>query len=275
MRNGSTRRQRAVVYLGLGVGLALVAGPFLWTALSSVKPEQEIRRDPPTFWPRTWTLDNFAELFDRVDIGTAFANSTFIALVLVATNLLFCSMVGYAFAKLRFRGRNVAFALVLVQLAIPAIVLMMPQFVLIAKLGLVNTFVGIILPTVVTPLGVFMMRQFISDLPDELIDAARVDGAREFRIFFRIILPLCGPPLATLGLITFLGAWNNFLWPAVVAQSEDMYTLPVALNILNGHEATHYNLLVAGSVVVIAPILILFVVLQRFFIQGIATTGLK
>ncbi len=275
MRNGSTRRQRAVVYLGLGVGLALVAGPFLWTALSSVKPEQEIRRDPPTFWPRTWTLDNFAELFDRVDIGTAFANSTFIALVLVATNLLFCSMVGYAFAKLRFRGRNVAFALVLVQLAIPAIVLMMPQFVLIAKLGLVNTFIGIILPTVVTPLGVFMMRQFISDLPDELIDAARVDGAREFRIFFRIILPLCGPPLATLGLITFLGAWNNFLWPAVVAQSEDMYTLPVALNILNGHEATHYNLLVAGSVVVIAPILILFVFLQRFFIQGIATTGLK
>ncbi|WP_326639056.1 carbohydrate ABC transporter permease [Nonomuraea fuscirosea] len=275
MRNGSTRRQRAVVYLGLGVGLALVAGPFLWTALSSVKPEQEIRRDPPTFWPQTWTLDNFAELFDRVDIGTEFANSTFIALVLVATNLLFCSMVGYAFAKLRFRGRNVAFALVLVQLAIPAIVLMMPQFVLIAKLGLVNTFIGIILPTVVTPLGVFMMRQFISDLPDELIDAARVDGAREFRIFFRIILPLCGPPLATLGLITFLGAWNNFLWPAVVAQSEDMYTLPVALNILNGHEATHYNLLVAGSVVVIAPILILFVFLQRFFIQGIATTGLK
>ncbi|MEV4084154.1 carbohydrate ABC transporter permease [Nonomuraea fuscirosea] len=275
MRNGSTRRQRAVVYLGLGVGLVLVAGPFLWTALSSVKPEQEIRRDPPTFWPQTWTLDNFAELFDRVDIGTAFANSTFIALVLVATNLLFCSMVGYAFAKLRFRGRNVAFALVLVQLAIPAIVLMMPQFVLIAKLGLVNTFIGIILPTVVTPLGVFMMRQFISDLPDELIDAARVDGAREFRIFFRIILPLCGPPLATLGLITFLGAWNNFLWPAVVAQSEDMYTLPVALNILNGHEATHYNLLVAGSVVVIAPILILFVFLQRFFIQGIATTGLK
>lgn len=275
MRHGSTRRQRAVVYLGLGVGLALVAGPFLWTALSSVKPEQEIRRDPPTFWPQTWTLDNFAELFDRVDIGTAFVNSTFIALVLVATNLLFCSMVGYAFAKLRFRGRNVAFALVLVQLAIPAIVLMVPQFVLIAKLGLVNTFVGIILPTAVTPLGVFMMRQFISDLPDELIDAARVDGAREFRIFFRIILPLCGPPLATLGLITFLGAWNNFLWPAVVAQSEDMYTLPVALNILNGHEGTHYNLLVAGSVVVIAPILILFVFLQRFFIQGIATTGLK
>ncbi|WP_327580536.1 carbohydrate ABC transporter permease [Nonomuraea sp. NBC_00507] len=270
-----TRRQHAVVYLGLTLGLALVVGPFLWTALSSVKPEREIRRDPPTFWPETWTLDNFAELFERVNIGTAFANSVIIALVLVATNLLFCSMVGYAFAKLDFRGKNLAFGLVLVQLAIPAIVLMMPQFVLIARLGMVNTFIGIILPTVVTPLGVFMMRQFISDLPDELIDAARVDGAREFRIFFRIILPLCGPPLATLGLITFLGSWNNFLWPAVVAQSENMYTLPVALNILNGNEGTHYNLLVAGSVVVIAPILFLFVFLQRFFIQGIATSGLK
>ncbi|MET9244190.1 carbohydrate ABC transporter permease [Nonomuraea sp. NPDC003709] len=270
-----TRRQRAVVYLGLSLGLALVAGPFLWTALSAVKPEREIRRDPPTFWPETFTLDNFAELFQRVNIGNAFANSMLIALALVATNLLFCSMVGYAFAKLSFRGKNLAFGLVLVQLAIPAIVLMVPQFVLIAKLGMVNTFIGIILPTVVTPLGVFMMRQFIADLPDELIHAARVDGAGEFRIFFTIILPLCGPPLATLGLITFLGSWNNFLWPAVVAQSENMYTLPVALNILNGHEATHYNLLVAGSVVVIAPILFLFVFLQRFFIQGIATTGLK
>ncbi|UBU10182.1 carbohydrate ABC transporter permease [Nonomuraea gerenzanensis] len=271
----TTRRQRAVIYLGLSIGLALVAGPFLWTALSSVKPEQEIRRDPPTFWPETWTPANFAELFGRVDLGTAFANSVIIALVLVATNLLFCSMVGYAFAKLSFRGKNVLFGLVLVQLAIPAIVVLMPQFVLIARLGLVNTFVGIILPTVVTPLGVFMMRQFISDLPDELIDAARVDGARELRVFFTIILPLCGPALATLGLITFLGSWNNFLWPAVVAQSEDLYTLPVALNILNGYEGTHYNLLVAGSVVVIAPILFLFVFLQRFFIQGIATTGLK
>lgn len=270
-----TRRQRGITYLGLSVGLLLVLGPFLWTALSSFKPEQEIRRDPPTFWPETFTFGNYAELFDRVNIGGAFANSMVVALVLVATNLLFCSMVGYACAKLTFRGRDLVFGLVLVQMAIPAIVLMIPQFVLIAKLGMVNTFIGIILPTIVTPLGVFMMRQFISDLPDELIHAARVDGAGEFRIFFRIILPLCGPPLATLGLITFLGSWNNFLWPAVVAQSEGMYTLPVALNILNGHEGTHYNLLVAGSVVVIAPILFLFVFLQRFFVQGVATTGIK
>ncbi|MFE3448952.1 carbohydrate ABC transporter permease [Nonomuraea sp. NPDC059194] len=270
-----TRRQNVVTYLGLGLGLLLVIGPFLWAGLSSFKPEAEIRRDPPTFWPETFTLGNYAELFDRVAIGQAFLNSLLVALMIVAGNLLFCSMVGYGFAKLPFRGRNAVFALVLVQMAVPAIVLMIPQFVLIAKLGLVNTFLGIILPGLITPLGVFMMRQFIADLPDELIHAARVDGAGEFRIFFGIVLPLCRPAMATLGLITFLGAWNNFLWPAVVAQSEDIYTLPVALNILNGHEGTHYNLLVAGAVMVVAPILVLFVFLQRFFVQGIATSGLK
>lgn len=270
-----TRGQHLITYLGLSVGLLLVVGPFLWAGLSSVKPEAEIRRDPPTFWPETFTLDNYTELLHRVHLGQAFVNSVVVALVIVAGNLLFSSMVGYGFAKLRFRGRNAVFGLVLVQMAVPAIVLMIPQFVLIAKLGMVNTFLGIILPGLITPLGVFMMRQFIAELPDELIHAARVDGAGEFRIFARIVLPLCKPALATLGLITFLGAWNNFLWPAVVAQSEDVYTLPVALNILNGHEGTHYNLLVAGAMIVVAPILLLFVFLQRFFIQGIATSGLK
>lgn len=270
-----TRRQNTLTYLGLSLGLLLVAGPFLWAGLSSVKPESEIRRDPPTFWPETFTLGNYTELLDRVHIGQAFMNSVVVALAIVAGNLLFCSMVGYGFAKLRFRGKNVVFALVLAQMAVPAIVLMMPQFVLIAKLGMVNTFIGIILPGLITPLGVFMMRQFIAELPDELIHAARVDGAGEFRIFFRVVLPLCKPAMATLGLITFLGAWNNFLWPAVVAQSEDIYTLPVALNLLNGHEGTHYNLLIAGAVLVVAPILVLFVFLQRFFIQGIATSGLR
>jgi multiple sugar transport system permease protein len=270
-----TRRQNLITYVGLGLGLLLVIGPFVWAGLSSFKPEAEIRRDPPTFWPETFTLDNYAELLQRVHLGQAFANSMIVALVSVAGNLLLCSLVGYGFAKLPFRGRNVAFALVLVQMAVPAIVLMIPQFVLIARLGMVNTFIGIILPGLVTPLGVFMMRQFIAELPDELIHAARVDGAGEFRIFAGIVLPLCKPALATLGLITFLGSWNNFLWPAVVAQSEDVYTLPVALNILNGHESTHYNLLIAGAMIVVAPILVLFVFLQRFFIQGIATSGLK
>ena len=141
---------------------------------------------------------------------------------------------------------------------------------------MVNTYPGLILPFLVTPLGVFLMRQFISGLPDELIEAARIDGAGEWRIFLRVIMPLCGPPLATLGILTFLHSWNNFLWPLVVAQSEDKYTLPVALALYSvGQNATRYGLLLAGAVVVILPVIALFIALQRYFVQSVATTGIK
>ncbi|MCG5212199.1 carbohydrate ABC transporter permease [Streptosporangium sp. KLBMP 9127] len=268
-------RRRWSTYALLTAGLVLVVLPFVWTVLTSFKPETEIRRDPPAFLPLEWTLANYDLLLAKMNIGQVFLNSLIVAVAVVAGNLLFCSMVGYAFAKLSFRWKNAVFALVLVQMTVPAIVVMIPQFVLVAKIGLVNTFLGIILPGLVTPLGVFLMRQFIMDIPDELIHAARVDGAREFRIFFTIVLPLCKPALATLGLITFLGSWNNFLWPAVVAQSEDLYTLPVALAIFSGYQGTQYGLLIAGAVVVVLPILTLFVFLQRYFIQGIASTGIK
>ncbi|WP_261986992.1 carbohydrate ABC transporter permease [Actinomadura sp. HBU206391] len=174
-----------------------------------------------------------------------------------------------------FRARNLVFGLVMAQMMVPGIVLMIPQFVVVTNLGLVNTIFGIALPYLVMPLGIFLMRQFMAEIPDELVHAARIDGAGEFRIFFRIVMPLCKPPLATLGLITFLAAWNNFLWPAVVAQTQDRYTLPVALAIFSNHESTHYGLLLAGAVVVVVPVLVLFLALQRFFIEGIASTGIK
>jgi multiple sugar transport system permease protein len=151
-----------------------------------------------------------------------------------------------------------------------------PLFVLIANLGLVNTHWGLFLPFLAGPFGVFLMRQFMLDIPDELLDAARVDGASEVRIFWTVVLPLCGPGLATLGILTFLASWNNFLWPLVVAQSEDMYTLPVALALVSvGQNATNYGLLLAGAVVVVTPILLLFIRLQRYFVEGIAVTGIK
>jgi multiple sugar transport system permease protein len=169
---------------------------------------------------------------------------------------------------------------VLGTLMVPSMVTFVPQFVLVANLGLVNTYPGLILPAFfgayAGPFGVFLMRQFISGLPDELIHAARVDGAGELRIFARIILPLCGPALATLGILSFLGAWNSFLWPLVVATTEDMYTLPVALALYSvGQNATRYGLLLAGAVVVVVPVLAVFVVLQRHFTQGMATAGIK
>jgi multiple sugar transport system permease protein len=273
---GPRRRRATWVYLVLAVGLVVMLAPFLWMLLGSFKPEAELQRVPPTWWPETPSLGNYRQLFDRLDFPRFFANSVLVAVAVTAGNLVFCSMVGYALAKLDFAGKRLLFGLVLAMLMVPGVVTFVPLFVLVSNLGLVNTYPGLILPFLVTPLGVFLMRQFISGLPDELIEAARIDGAGEWRIFSRVIVPLCGPALATLSILTFLSSWNNFLWPLVVAQSEDKYTLPVALALYSiGQNATRYGLLLAGSVVVILPVIALFVALQRYFVQGIATTGIK
>ena len=185
-------------------------------------------------------------------------------------------MVGYALAKLEFRGKKLVFGLVMGTLLLPGMVTFVPLFVLVANLGLVDSYPGLILPFLVTPFGVFLMRQFILGLPDDLLDAGRVDGASELRIFRQIILPLCGPALGTLGILTFLSSWNSFLWPLVVAQTQDYYTLPVALALFStGQNETDYGLLLAGATVVVMPIVIVFLILQRRFIEGIATTGIK
>ena len=270
------RVAKTVLYVVLVLGLLAVAGPFVWMALSSVKPEREIREVPPTWWPETFTLDNFRELFSRLDFPLYFFNSGLVATLVTVGNLLFCSLVGYALAKLRYPGKRMLFLAVLGMLMVPAMVTFVPQFVLVSNMGLTNTYAGLILPFLVGPFGVFLMRQFLQSIPDDLIEAARVDGAGEFRIFWRVVLPLCRPALATLGILTFLASWNNFLWPLVVATTEDKYTLPVALALYSvGQNRTDYGLLLAGAVVVVLPVLIVFLLLQRHFMRGIATTGLK
>jgi multiple sugar transport system permease protein len=264
------------LYTILSAGLLVVVGPFLWMALASFKPEAEIRRVPPTWLPDTWTLENFRQLFTRLDFPQYFANSVLVAVLITAGNLLFCSLLGYALAKLNFPGKRALFLVVLGMLMVPGMVLFVPQFVLVSNLGLANSYAGLVLPFLAGPFGVFLMRQFLSTIPDDLIEAARVDGAGEWRIFFRIVLPLCRPALATLGILTFLSSWNNFLWPLVVATTEDKYTLPVALALYSvGQNRTDFGLLLAGAVVVVLPVLIVFLILQRHFMRGIATTGLK
>ncbi|RIQ35776.1 carbohydrate ABC transporter permease [Jiangella rhizosphaerae] len=273
---GTDRRSSRWLYVVLAVGLLVMALPFVWMVLSSVKPEAEVRSIPPTWLPETYTLENYRELFDRLSFPTYFFNSTVVAVVVTAGNLVFGSMLGYALAKLEFRGKRVVFALVLGTLMVPGMVTFVPLFVLVSNMGLTNTFPGLILPYLVGPLGVFLMRQYFLGLPDELIQAARVDGAGELRIFWSVMLPLTGPALATLGILTFLTSWNNFLWPLVVAQTEDMYTLPVALALYAvGQNATQYGLLLAGAVVVVVPVIVLFLAVQRYFVQGIAMTGIK
>jgi multiple sugar transport system permease protein len=270
------RRTPRWLYAVLGAGLLVMVVPFLWMLMTSVKPEGEVRAVPPTWWPETFTLENYEALFTRLDFPTYFLNSVIVALAVTAGNVLFGTMLGYALAKLSFPGKRVVFGLVLVTLMIPGVVTFVPLFVLTTNLGLTNTLPGMFLPFLAAPFGVFLMRQYILGLPDELIQAARVDGAGELRIFFSVIMPLCGPAMATLGILSFLGSWNNFLWPLVVAQTEDKYTLPVALALYSvGQNATQYGLLLAGAVVVVIPVVAVFLALQRYILQGIAMTGIK
>lgn len=264
------------LYAVMTVGLFFVVLPFVWMVISSFKPEAEVMSIPPTWWPETITTSNYSTLFSKLDFPTYFANSAIVAGAVALGNVIFCSMLGYALAKLEFPGKKVVFGLVLGTLMVPGVVTFIPLFVLTTNIGLANSLPGMILPFLAGPFGVFLMRQYVLTIPDELIQAARVDGAGELRIFFSVVLPLCGPAVATLGVLTFLTSWNNFLWPLVIATSEDKFTLPVALALYSvGQNATKYGLLLAGSVVVVLPVLAVFLVLQRRIMQGIAMTGIK
>ena len=268
--------RRTALYVLLTLGLGVVITPFGWAVLSSFKPEQEIRRDPPTFWPAHATTASYRELFHRLDLFTRLPQQRGGGGDHRAGQPAVLLDGGYALTKLPFRARGAVFTLIMLQMMVPSIVLMIPQFVLVANLGLVNTVFGIVLPYLVMPLGIFLMRQFMADIPDELVHAARIDGAGEFRIFFRIVLPLCKPAAGDAqpdhvpdGLEQLPVARRSWRRP------QDKYTLPVALAIFANQEATHYGLLLAGAVVVVTPVVILFLALQRFFVEGIASTGIK
>ncbi len=261
-----------IVLLGF---LLLVITPFLWMVLGSLKTQGELLRVPPTWLPEEPTLGNFRRLFDR-PFAKFFSNSAIVAIVVTAGNLLLSSMFGYALAHLRFPFKKLLFVLVLGCLMIPGLVTFIPQYVLVVNLGLADTLPALILPFLVQPFSVFLMRQFFLGLPRELLEAGRIDGVGEIAIFFRIYLPLAGPAFATLGILTFLGSWNNFLWPLVVSSSESTYTLPVALALIStGQNQTDYGLLLAGATLIVLPILVVFLFFQRYFIQGIAATGIK
>ena len=270
------RKNTWLVYLGLTFGILLMVGPFLWMLLGAFKPQAEFLVNPPTFLPKNPTTDNFGRLFDQLDFPRFFFNSSLVAVAVTLGNVLFCPMLGYALAKLRWRGKRLVMGLVLATLMVPAGITLIPNFVLMANLGLVNTYPGLILPFLVGPFGVFLTRQFMYGIPDELLEAARIDGANEWKIFWGIVLPITAPVLATLGILTFLGSWNSFLYPLVMAQEPDMYTLPVALaTFATGQYQADHGMLMAGSVVLVLPVLIIFILFQRWITEGIATTGLK
>lgn len=271
-----TATRRIPIYIILSVISLIWVFPFLWMALGSLKTQREILAKPPRLLPDHATLANFTKWFEQLNFSTYFTNSIIVAVITVLGNIIFCSMVGYALAKMQFRGKNIVFGAVMVTLMVPSVATFVPLFVIIANLGLSNTYAALILPFLTQPVGVFLMRQFMTGIPDAIIEAARIDGAGELRIFFQIVLPQCGPAIATLSILTFLSSWNNFLWPLVAAQSDSMYTLPVALSLYStGQNATNYSVLLAGAVLIITPILLLFIFLQRYFIEGVAMTGIK
>jgi multiple sugar transport system permease protein len=262
------------LYVALIVGALIMVFPFIWTLVTSISPGASLTTTPKLI-PDDPSLAPYAELFQRVPFGQVILNSVLIAVVSTVFQLVTSSMAAYVFARMPFRGRGAIFVLYLATLMIPFQVLIVPLFVEMKSLGLINTYVGAILPTIASAFGVFLLRQAISTVPYELDQAATLDGAGHFRVFFQIVLPLVRPALATLAVFGFLNTWNSFLWPLIILRDPAMQTLPVALSSLQGQFSTQWDVLMAGSVVSIIPMFALYVFAQKYIVQGVAGAGLK
>ncbi len=253
----------------------VVLAPVIWFALSSFKDLTDFSARPPMLFPSRWATENYSEAFAMYDYTRYFLNSLFVTVVATILTLLINSMAAFAFAKYNFRGRDGLFVLTLAMIMIPLQVILIPMYLVVSSLGLVNTYWGMIIPAAATPTGVFVIRQYMLTIPDELLESARMDGAGEFRIYARIVMPLARPALAVVAIFSILWRWNDFLWPLLIAQEERLYTLPVALALLNGQLVVPYNIVLAMSVMSIIPVLFMFIFMQRQIIQGIAHTGIK
>jgi multiple sugar transport system permease protein len=264
-------------YLMLAAGALVMVLPFFWMVNASLMTSGEIQRQPPVWLPAEPQFGNYVRLLDAMPLFRLYGNSLFVSIATTLGVLVTSSLAGFAFAKYEFPGKNLLFITILATMMVPFFVTLIPVFFIVRQLGWINTYQGLIVPGIISAYGIFLMRQFISTLPDELLDAARIDGASEPRIFYSILMPLITPALATLGTFTFIGSWNNFLWPLLVASKRDLHTLPLGLNALRtfAAEARNLDLLMAGTTLSILPALILFIFLQRYFIRGIALTGVK
>jgi len=280
-----------IFYLILGLGAGTMIIPFIWMVLTSLRPESEIFVTGGGFriFPTHWAWDNYIKAMQAAPFGRYFLNTVIYAVSRVVLNLTLCSMAAYAFARLRFPGKSLLFWAVLATMMIPGQITMIPVFILLKKMplaggnnlfgagghGWLNTYWGLIIPGSVGAFGIFLLRQFFSTLPTELEDAARIDGCSEFGIYRQIVLPMSKPVLATLGIFTFTAAWNDFIWPLIIVSKESMKTLQIGLQVFQSQYATRWDLLLAGTVTVTVPILVVFLIGQRYFTHGIALPGMK
>lgn len=277
LRHTGRRRVRLVGrYLLMSACAAVMIGPFVWMVLAALKTDADIRSVPPTFLPDPVTGENFSRVAEAFDFWRFTANSVGIAVASTILQLVTATSAAYAFARIEFKGRNVLFGLYLATMMIPLQVVIVPLFIEMRNLGLVDSYVGLLLPTIVSSFGTFLMRQAFLGLPKELDEAAFIDGANHFQVFTRIMIPLVKPALATFAVFAFMATWNSFLWPLVITQASDQHvTLPVGLSRLNGRFGTDWNVVMAGSVITIVPIVAFYLVTQRWVIRSVAFTGMK
>ncbi|MCL4509707.1 MAG: carbohydrate ABC transporter permease [Bacteroidetes bacterium] len=272
-------KKRSVKSLALtsvvAVAVMLVLIPFFWMITTSFMKSGESFSYPPRFWPKAFTIQQYQILFQRLHFLRDFLNSFAVASLMTVSSLFINSLAGFAFAKYNFKARRFMFTSFLVTMVIPGQVGMLPVFLILRQMGMLNTYWGLILPGTVSAFSIFFFRQYMSTIPTDLIDSARIDGCGDFKIYWRIMLPLARPALVTLGLFTFLGTWNDFMWPLIVMNKDSMYTLPVALANLMGEHAPDTELMMAGSVVTTLPVMILFLALQKSYVSGLVAGSLK
>ena len=272
---GGIRASRILLYAILLLGAALALLPLLWMVSASLMPTGAANSYPPRLFPSHPTLAHYREIFTRFDMGRFVLNSVIIAFTVTVISLFINSMAGYAFAKLRFNGRDRLFRALTLGLVVPVQVAMLPLFLMFKEMGLINSYWGVIIPSLSSIFGIFLIRQYALDIPEDLLDAARIDGAGEFRIYLSIVLPVIAPILATLAIWTFLTTWNDFMWPLIVLSDQSKFTLPVALASLSGEHVQDTELMMAGSVVTVLPVLLVFLFLQRYYVRGIMAGGVK
>lgn len=267
--------KRVLVHAVVYTAAVLTVMPFLWMVLTSFKELGEIFQYPPTWWPEKFTLQNFEAAFQAAPFGRYYANSFFVAGAVTAGQLVTCSMAAYAFARMRFRGRDVLFYLFLGTMMIPAHVTMIPGFMIMHWLGWIDSYAALIVPGLASAFGTFLLRQFFMTIPRELEEAAFIDGCTRFGVLWRVILPLSKPALATLAIFTFMAVFNEFIWALIVLNTQDMYTVQLGLAIFRDRYTVEWGSLMAASVVATLPILLVFFFAQKYFIQGITLSGMK
>ncbi|MFS0912205.1 carbohydrate ABC transporter permease [Microbacterium sp. 179-I 3D2 NHS] len=256
------------------VSLAVVF-PLYWMLVVAFSPRGEVFEPGLRLWPSTFTLENFTKVFDRVPVIDWFGNSVVIGAIVTALTVFVNLLAGYAFARLRFGGRNAVFILALATMMIPVQAIMVAQFKLVSGLGIFGTYWGVILPGAAAAFGIFLARQFFIGIPDEIIEAARIDGAGHMRIFLQVVLPLCKPLIAVLTLLTLMGSWNDFAWPLIALNDNALFTLPIGLLYLKNQTSPDYNAIMALALISVLPMVLLFIFFQRYFVQGFARSGIK